>query len=139
MSASDNKANTRRFFEAINARDFDIIDELISEDFVEHEGFPGLPTTGPKAVQAAMEMFTGAFPDIQFAPEDMFAKGDKVAIRGTISGTNTGEFMGMPPTGKSISIGFIDILEIHDDQATAHWGQTDQMAMMQQLGLAPEM
>ncbi len=56
-----------------------------------------------------------------------------------MSGTHKGEFMGIPPTSKGFKVQAIDILEIHDGKATAHWGQTDQAAMMEQLGLAPEM
>jgi len=139
MSVSDNKALTRSFYDGINQRNLDVIDERISEDFVEHEQFPGLPSTGRKAVRAAMEMFLGAFPDIQFAVDDMIAEDEKVVVRGKLSGTHQGEFMGIPATSKSFEVAFIDILEIHDGQATAHWGLTDQGAMMQQLGLAPEM
>jgi steroid delta-isomerase-like uncharacterized protein len=139
MSVSDNKLLTRGFYASINQRNLDALDELISEDFVEHEQFPGLPTTGRKAVQAALDVFLGAFPDVQFAVDDIIGEDDKIVVRGRLSGTHQGEFMGIPATNKSFEVGFIDILEIHDGQATAHWGQTDQGAMMQQLGLAPEM
>lgn len=139
MSVEDNKAFARRMYEAINAGNLDLIDELVSESFVEHEVFPGLPTTGPEAPKAALGMFRAAFPDLQFTADDMIGEGDKVVVRGTMSGTHKGEFMGMPPTNKSFKIKFIDILEIHDSQGTAHWGMTDQAAMMEQLGLAPQM
>jgi len=139
MSVEDNKALARRLYEAINTGNLDYIDGLISEDFVEHEGFPGLPTTGPEAPKAALGMFRAAFPDLQMTPDDIIGEGDKLVVRGTMSGTHKGELMGMPPTNKSFKIQFIDILEIHDGRGTAHWGVTDQAAMMQQLGLAPEM
>ncbi len=139
MSVADNKAATIRFYAEVNAGNLGIIDELISEDFIEHEQFPGLPTTGRKAVYAAMALFDAAFSGTHFEAEDVIAEGDKVVVRGTLSGTHTGEFMGIPATNKSFAVGFIDILEVHDGRATAHWGITDQGAMMQQLGLAPEM
>ena len=139
MSVEDNKALVLSLYEAINAGNLDLIDGLISESFVEHEVFPGLPTKGPEAPKAALGMFRAAFPDLQFTADDMTGEGDKVVVRGTMSGTHKGEFMGMPPTNKSFKIQFIDILEIHDNQGTAHWGMTDQAAMMQQLGLAPNM
>ena len=137
MSVEGNKAFARRMYEAINEGHLDLIDELVSEDFVEHEGLPGLPTTGPEAPKAALGMFRAAFPDLQMAAEDMIGEGDKVVVRGTMSGTHKGELMGMSPTNKSFKIQFIDILEIHNGQGTAHWGVTDQAALMQQLGLTP--
>ena len=140
MSVEDNKALTRRFFdEAVNAGNLDLLDELVSPDFVEHEGFPGLPTSGPEAPKAALGMFRASFPDLVITPNDIIAEGDKVVVRGTMTGTNTGEFMGIPATNKSIEVSFIDIVEIRDGKAVAHWGVTDQAAMMQQLGLVPDM
>lgn len=140
MSVEENKALTRRFYdEVINEGNLDLIDELISEDFVEHEVFPGLPSSGPEAPKAALGMFLAAFPDLQMTADEMIAEGDKVVVRGTMSGTHKGEFMGIPPTNKGFKAQFFDIVEIRDGKATAHWGLTDQAAMMEQLGLAPEM
>jgi len=140
MSTESNKALNRRFMdEVVNQGNLDLIDELVAENFVEHEAFPGLPTTGPEAPRAALGMFLAAFPGLQFTIDDMIAEGDKVVTRGTMTGTHKGEFMGIPPTNKSFKVQFIDIIEIHDGKATAHWGQTDQASMMEQLGLAPEM
>ncbi len=90
-------------------------------------------------MQAAFDMFTAAFPDIQFTVDDIIGEDDKIVVRGRMAGTHQGDFMGIPATNKSFDIAFIDIVEIHGGQATAHWGQTDQGAMMQQLGLMPEM
>jgi steroid delta-isomerase-like uncharacterized protein len=135
MSAENNKALARRFFEEVNAGNLDALDDLFSEDFIEHEELPGLPTKGPEAPKAAISMFRAAFPDLHMAPVDVLADGDKIVVRGTISGTHQGEFMGIPPTNKSFEAQFIDIIEIHDGKATEHWGVTDQAAMMQQLGL----
>ena len=65
MSIEDNKALARRFYdEAINGGNLDLIDELVSDDFVEHEAFPGLPTSGPEAPKPALGMFKTAFPDL---------------------------------------------------------------------------
>jgi len=140
MSIEDNKAVLHRVYdEIINQGNFDVIPELVSEDVVEHEQFPGLPTTGHEAVRAAIGMFRESFSDLRFTVDDMIAEGDKVAARITVTGTHTGQFMGMPPTNKNVEVQAIDILEIHDGKITAHWGQTDQGAMMEQLGMAPEM
>ena len=140
MSVEDNKALMGRLYdEVINQGNLDLTDEFFSEDFVEHEAFPGLPTTGPEAPKAAFAMFLAAFPDLQITPDEMIGEGDKVAVRATISGTHKGEFMGTPPTNKSFEAEVLDIVEIHDGKATEHWGQMDQGAILEQLGIAPPM
>ena len=67
----------------------------------------------------------------------MIAEGDKVVVRSTWSGTHKGELMGIPPTDKSVSFGVIDIIRIAGGKFVEHWGQTDEMGMMQQLGVIP--
>lgn len=135
MSIEENKALVGQFFDAVNAGDLDALDQYVAEDFVEHEAFPGLPTTGPEAPKAAIGLFRGAFPNLHMTSDEILADGDKVVVRGTMSGTHQGEFMGIPPTNNSFKVQFIDIIEMRDGKATAHWGVTDQAAMMQQLGL----
>ena len=140
MSTEDNKAVVRRIYdEAINEGNLDLFDELVAEDAVEHEEYPGMPNRGPDAPKAFFTMFSAAFPDIQMTVHEMVAEGDKVAARVTVSGTHKGEFMGIPPTAKHFEAQVIDILEIQDGKVIAHWGVTDQAAMMEQLGLVPEM
>jgi predicted ester cyclase len=82
-------------------------------------------------------MFRGAFPDFKVTIDDLIAEGDKVVIRATWNGTQKGEFMGIPPTGKRVSFGVIDIIRMAGGKAVEHWGQMDSMGMMQQLGVAP--
>ncbi len=140
MSVDTNKALARRIYnEVINDRNLDLIDELMSPDFVDYENLPGVPNRGPAAARAGMAMLMEAFSDLRFTENDLIAEGDKVAARVTMTGTHTGEFMGIPPTSKSVDIQVIDILEFRDGLATAHWGSMDQAAMMEQLGLAPPM
>ena len=140
MSIEENKALTQRFVsEVVNGRNLDLIGELVSKDFVDHEAWPGLPTTGPESVTAVFAMSFAAFSDFQFTVDELIAEGDKVVARLTVSGTHTGEFMCIPPTNKGIKVEAVDIWEIHDGKMKAHWGVFDQAAMMQQLGLAPEM
>ena len=83
-------------------------------------------------------MMLAAFPDMRMAVEDVIASGDKAVARVTVTGTNTGEFMGMPATGKSAAVKLIDITRFGDDGlAREHWGVVDQLALMQQLGVIP--
>jgi predicted ester cyclase len=90
-------------------------------------------------VRQFFTMYMAAFPDLRFQAEDILPSGDKVVARFTASGTNDGDFMGMPATAKSVSVEGIDIIRFGDDGlAHEHWGVFDALAMMQQLGLAPE-
>lgn len=140
MSVKENKALVLRVYdEAINQKSIDAFDEFVSEDAVEHEEMPGLPTRGPAAPKAAFTMFFAAFPDLAMEVDEVIAEGDKVAVRCTMTGTHEGEFMGIPPTNKSFAVQVIDMFEVGGGQITAHWGTTDQAAMMEQLGLAPDM
>ena len=140
MSVEDNKAVMRRIYDEVMSQgNIDLADEFFSDDFVDHEHFPGLPTEGPEAPKAGFAMLRAAFPDLHMTADEMIAERDKVVTRGTVSGTHQGEFMGIPPTNKSFEVQFMDIIEFHDGKATEHWGLTDQGAMMEQLGIAPPM
>ena len=84
-------------------------------------------------------LYRAAFPDLRMDPEDVLVSGDKAVARVRATGTHQGEFMGVPPTGKSIDVQLIDIIRFGDDGlAREHWGVFDAMAMMQQLGVVPE-
>ena len=80
-----------------------------------------------------------AFPDLHVTVDEMLSDGDKVVIRSTMKGTHKGTFMNIPATGKPISVEGIDIVRISYGRAVEHWGVTDNLTMMQQLGLVPAM
>ena len=136
MSTSDNLATIRRLFNALNKLDVAVLDELCTPDYSLH--FPGAP--GPLPREAAKHffgMFFAAFGDIQHDLEDMLAEDDKVSVRLTVHGTHTGAFQGMPPTGKPISIGSINLFHLRDGKVAEQWVQTDTLGMLQQLGAMP--
>ena len=84
-------------------------------------------------------MYLAAFPDLRMVPEDVIASGDKVVARVRATGTHQGAFLGMAPTGRRIEVQLIDIMRFGPDgRAREHWGVSDQLAMMQQLGAIPE-
>jgi len=93
--------------------------------------------TGREAPKQLTTVLRSAFPDFKATINDLIAEGDKVVIHMTWNGTQQGEFMGIPPTGKRISVGIFDILRIAEGQIVEHWGLMDRMAMMQQLGVIP--
>ncbi len=138
MSTEQNKELVRRLIEeAFNRGNISLIDEFFAPDFVEHEELPpGIPP-GREAPKQLTIMLRNAFPDFKATIDDIMAEGDKVVVRQTWSGTQNGEFMGIPPTGKSVSFGVIDIIRIAGGKLVEHWGQMDSMGMMQQLGVIP--
>ncbi len=132
-----NKALNRRFVEeVINQGDLDVIDELIDPGAVDHAAPPGFPT-GREGAKHFATMTRSAFPDLHLTIEDMIAEGDKVVMRGTWSATHEGEFMGIPATGKQVTVSQIDISRVADGRMVEHWGQFDALGLMQQLGVVP--
>ena len=135
--SEENKAVIRRFFaEVWNEKNIDAIDELIADDQVDHSLPPGLPA-GRDGVKAFVGMYLSAFPDTKMTIEDQIAVGDKVVTRWTANGTHTGELMGIPATGKQVTVTGIDINRVSGGVSVEHWTEFDQMAMMQQLGVVP--
>ena len=133
---SDNKATTLRLYEAVFSKgEFDLIDELLADDFVEHEELPPGVPPGKDAPRAMMTMMRAAFPDFHAAVEELLEDGEKVIVRARFSGTQQGEIMGFPATGKRFDIAVIDIIEFRDGKGVAHWGVMDMAAMMEQLGV----
>lgn len=135
MATTDPTTLTRRVYdEIISGENVDLIDELFSEDFVEHEEFPGLPP-GREAVRYFTKAMLQAFPDLSVEVEDLIAHDDKVVARLRFSGTHQDEFMGIPATGNKIDFAAIDVLAWRDGKATDHWGVSDTLTMMTQLGV----
>ena len=132
-----NKAVVQRFIEEVqNQKDWAVFDELNAPDFVNLSAPPGMPAdlAGGKMFLAA---FVDAFPDSHVTVDDMIAEGDRVATKKTMTGTHTGEFNGIAPTGKRVEIQYVDILRLRDGQIIEHWLSMDQLSFMQQLGVIP--
>ena len=132
-----NKAIVRRFIEEIfvDGRK-DTVDELLADDFQGHTWRS--PTGDPRAdLKAAIDRAAAGLSNPEFTIEDLIAEGDQVAARLTTAATQSGEFMGMPPTNKRDSIEEIHWFRLRDGQVVEHWHQFDQMGMMKQLGAMP--
>ena len=140
MSSERNKANFRRLYdEVFNQGDLAAADELIAARVVEHQPQPGVDpdANGPELVKQIATFYRTAFPDLHITVDDLVAEGDRVAGRVTITGTHHGALLDIPPTGKRIEIVSIDIIRYEGGKAVEHWGQTDTVSMMQQLGVMP--
>ena len=137
MSTEANKASVRRFYdEVFNKKNRAAIDEFIDPNHVDHAAPPGTPG-GLKGVKQTLNMYLTAFPDLHFTVEDIIAEGDKVVTRLTCRGTQQGEFMGIPPTGKQAAVTAIDINRYAGGKSVEHWLNMDTLGLLQQLGAIP--
>src|SRR5687767_11643016 len=122
--AEANKAIIRRYRQAHNQNDMASLDEIVAADLISHNNLPGLPP-GLEGGKMAHQGFVAAFPDGQTTSEDLIAEGDKVVERFSFTGTNTGSFLGAPPTGKRVRGTGISIFRIADGKIAEHWGEND--------------
>lgn len=138
MSTEENKALVRRLLDVWETGDVDLIDELLAPDYVNHSPASPEQPTDPEGLKGAVSMFRSAIPDLKMVVEDIIAEGDKVVLRYTLQGTHEGELFGIPPTGKRLSVKGIAVERVSDGQIREHWRVTDELGMMQQLGVIPE-
>jgi predicted ester cyclase len=127
----------RTTYERINAGDVEGFGDLVSDDFVEHQGAAGFPATK----QGTLDFFRAlraTFPDMRMTVDDLIASGDKVVARLHITGTHKGEFMGISPTAASVDVQLIDIMRFDSAGLVCeHWGVADMLSLMRQLGAVP--
>jgi steroid delta-isomerase-like uncharacterized protein len=134
MTPDDNKALVRCWFAELDAGNLDIIDELIPEDYVDHNpAIGGLPQ-GREGVRRYIEMLRTAFPDARHTIEDQMADGDKVMTRLTAVGTFRGEILGYQPHGGQVTVSGIAVHRIANKQLVEHWAHLDMTGFMHQIG-----
>jgi steroid delta-isomerase-like uncharacterized protein len=138
MSAIENKAVVRRLVEEVQSGggNVELVDEILSKDFIDHTPLPGLPAT-KDGVKVLFTAFHRAFPDLRVTIKDQIAEGEKVTTRKTFTGTHKGDFLGVPASGRNVEFEVIDILRIVDGRVTEHWAVVNQLQLMQQLGAIP--
>lgn len=135
--ADTNVQLVRRFFDEVwNKGNLSVVDELLTQNYVDHNQPPG-SLRGRKGYKTTVNMFRSAFPDIQFTLDQILAEGDRLAIRLTGRGTHQGSFMGVPPTGKQVSFGGMTFVRFENGQVAERWGISDIPGLMQQLGVGP--
>ncbi|MCC6801373.1 MAG: ester cyclase [Anaerolineae bacterium] len=132
-----NKALVRRLYEEENKHNFDIVDELMSPDFVMHGDALNPYQKGLEPIKQGARMTQEAFPDMVVEIEDMVAAGDKVMVRLRWTGTMTTSFMGMPASGKKMSWTAIATNRIENGKIVERWFNSDVFGMLQQFGLIP--
>jgi steroid delta-isomerase-like uncharacterized protein len=139
MSVESNKILVRRMFEEdLNTDNRAKGTEFFSPDFFDHTNPPGMQH-GIEGHNAIVTLFRAAFPDGVWTVEDVFADDDRVCARVVFSATHKGDFFGIPATGKKVSFSGVHILRIANDKIAEHWGNNDDLSLMRQLGVVPEM
>jgi steroid delta-isomerase-like uncharacterized protein len=137
---ASNKATLSRLIDAINTGDAEIIsksiDEAAGSDVLFHAPVP-VDATGAQALKQVWAMLLRGLPDLHVAVDDVIAEGDKVVFRATVTGTHQGEYMGLPPTGKSITYDEIFIFRFANGRLAEIWGVVNVFSQMQQLGVIP--
>jgi steroid delta-isomerase-like uncharacterized protein len=137
MTSENNKAAIRKFLEeVINQNRMDRATDLVVEDFVELDPLPG-QRQGREGLKEVLGMMRAAFPDIHWAVEEMVAEGDKVVTRFTWTGTHRGIFLGIPATGKSVSVKGVVIDQLEGGKMSNSRMLMDSLGMLQQLGVVP--
>ncbi len=138
MSAEENKAVARRWYEeGMAGGNLAVIDELFTPDFRDHNPQAQAAGAGREGFKRFFEGSVASLKDVRVPVEDMIAEGDKVVARFTFHGTIEGDFMGIPATGKAMTLTAIDILRFEDNKIAEHWGEADMLGLLQQLGAIP--
>lgn len=129
-----NKEFIRKYVETWNRGDLPALAEFWAPTMIHHTRSQAQSVEEVKQVVAG---FGTAFPDLHFELLDIVAEGDRVVTRMQARATNTGSYMGVPATGKQIDCGVFGIARVQDDKIVEHWGVTDELAIVAQLGLVP--
>ena len=135
MSTEQNKANDRRIIEGLNQGNVNFSDELMVLNFVDHNGSTTMQ--GVEAFKKFASAYLTAFLDLHFTIEDQIAEEDKTTLRYTARGTHRGDLMGIPPTGKQVTVTGIFITRWANGKAEESWLNFDALGMLQQLGVVP--
>jgi steroid delta-isomerase-like uncharacterized protein len=136
--SEENKAIFRRYVEEVgNEGNLELADEIF-DGYLAHQSDGSVLERGPEDVKRFMSEFREGFPDFHSTIEDMVAEGDKVVTRWTMRGTHQGEFRGIAPTGKQITVTGIGIFRFSPEgKVVESWDNLDELGMLQQLGVVP--
>jgi steroid delta-isomerase-like uncharacterized protein len=136
MARESNIAALERFNEAIEHGDFQAFDEVVAPGAIDHDPAPG-QAPGVEGIRQFFTELHTSFPDLKISVEQMMADDEYVAIAYTITGTHQGRFLGFAPTGRQIQARGVEIGKFANGQLIERWGSSDQLGILQQLGLVP--
>ena len=139
MSA-DNKSIVRLLYDEVwNKRRLELVDEIISPSHALHDPNLTGSAVGPEAYKRLVSRWVAGISDLRFTLEDMVGENEKLAVAWTISGTHKGEFMGVPPTNKKVTVDGITIHHFVNAKIMDSYVSWDALGMFRQLGVAPPM
>jgi len=134
----DGHTLARRYFDEVwNQGKVEVLDELLSPDYVNHTPSVGNPPAGPAGLKPIVLALRRAFPDLHFTIDDVIVAADVVVIRTTMTGTHEGTHFGVPPTHRKVRVMQIQIERIRNGRIVEHWRVTDELSLMRQLGVFP--
>lgn len=125
----------KRYFDEVwNNGQLEVLDDIISPDYINHN--PGMPNPipGPDGLKPIIVGIRKAFPDLKYVIENMVVSDDQVAIQTTMHGTHTGDFFGVAPTYKTVRVNQMQIERISNGKIIEHWRVTDELVLLKQLG-----
>jgi len=134
MLTEQNKALVLQFYKAFDDRKMDQALDLLAPNFVAHLAGVPEPLNAEGFKQFGISFYL-AFSQGQHVFDEVIVSGDRVVTCGTFTATHLGEFQGLPPTGRQISLSIMHIDRLEDGQIVEHWGQGDALGLMQQLGI----
>ncbi len=137
MAREENIAAQERFAEGVNSGNFDVFDEVVDPNVVDHDPAPD-QGPGPEGYKQFFGTMRAAFPDFEVTPEHMTATDKDVALAYTVTGTHEGEFLGVAPTGRRITARGVQIARFRDGKMVERWGSSDELSILQQLGATPQ-
>jgi steroid delta-isomerase-like uncharacterized protein len=137
MAAEENKERVRRFYEEVWHRgNFEVASEVFAADYVRHDLRPTHASPGAEGQQQIARAFREGFPDLRFAVEIVIAENDYVAARWTATGTHTGRWGNVEPTGRSVTFSGVNIFRFESGRVAEIWNHRDDLGLQEQLGAA---
>jgi steroid delta-isomerase-like uncharacterized protein len=134
VSKEQNAEALGKFAEAVNTGKYELFDEAVAPDSVDHDPAPG-QVPGPKGYRAFFTDMRTAFPDLKADLVALVSDDESIAFAYTLSGTHKGPLMGIPATGKKVSIRGLQLSKFRGGKMVERWGSSDQLGMLQQLGV----
>jgi steroid delta-isomerase-like uncharacterized protein len=134
MSKEQNAEALGKFAEAVNTGKYELFDQAVAPDSVDHDPAPG-QVPGPKGYRTFFTEMRTAFPDLKADLVALVSDEESIAFAYTLSGTHKGPLMGIPATGKKVSIRGVQLSKFRDGKMVERWGSSDQLGMLQQLGV----
>jgi steroid delta-isomerase-like uncharacterized protein len=136
MSKEANQAALGKFAEAVNTGNFDLFDQVVAPDCVDHDPAAG-QVAGPAGYRMLFSGMRAAFPDMSVALETMVADDDSIAFAYTLTGTHKGTIMGISPSGKKVRIRGLQISKFKGGKMVERWGSSDELTLLKQIGATP--